>query len=178
MALNKRERNLVFATTVLVVVGVNYLLVAPLWRKWQASRRELATQRREVAGMRDQIARQPQRQKEYDTLRASLGQGQERFTQTSEVLKKLEEVGAGAGILINARRPMAPVDKGVYRELPVQCSFEANTESLVKFLYGLQTGSGFINVEQLQIFPRADNPDILRCDIQIRALATKEGGGA
>ena len=176
--MNKRERILLGATVVMVVLGLNYLLVTPLWRRWRAVQGELKSQRLETDGMQGQIARQPQWQKEYDTLRQSLGHGEQRFSQPSDVLKKIEEVGASAGILINARQPKPAVDKGNYRELPVQCSFEATTEALVKFLYGLQTGAGFINVEQLQIFPRTDNPAILRCDIQIRALAGKTEGPA
>jgi hypothetical protein len=32
-----------------------------------------------------------------------------------------------------------------------------------------------MSIEQLQVSPRPENPGILRCDIQVRALATKQG---
>jgi Tfp pilus assembly protein PilO len=178
MTLNKRERALLIATIAVALVVLNYLLISRLWGPWQRGQQQLAARGRELAGMQAQIARQPQWQQENDTLRQSLGQGEQRFAQPSDVLKKIEEVGAAAGILISSRQPMLAVDKEIYRELPVKCSFDATTESLVKFLYGLQTGSGFINVEQLQVFPRTENPDILRCDIQIRALTGKTEGPA
>jgi len=177
MALKSRERNLLVLTIVLVALGANYLLLAPLWRRWEGLKRDLTKQQKELDGLTENIAQQPRWQQEYDALRKTVGQEQV-FTQTSDVLKKIEEVGATAGILIVTRRPLATVDHGVYRELPVQCSFEASTEALVKFLHGLQTGSGFVNVEQLTVFPRADNPNILRCDIQIRALSGKGAGSS
>jgi Tfp pilus assembly protein PilO len=176
MALNQRERILLGATITVVVVGVTYLLAAPLWRRWQTVGAKLKTQRKEHDAMVAYNAKQPEWQRAYDQLRQQLGQSEQKFTQTSDVLKKIEEVGGAAGILINARRPMPVVDKGVYRELPVQCAFEADTAALVKFLHGLQTASGFVSVEQLTVAPRADNPSILRCDIQIRALAGKTEG--
>jgi len=70
---------------------------------------------------------------------------------------------------------MTEEDKGVYRVLPVQCTVEATTESLVKFLFALQTGAGFMSVEQLTLSPRPENPGILRCEIQVRALSVKQG---
>ena len=70
---------------------------------------------------------------------------------------------------------MPAVEKDVYRELPVQCTFEATIDSLVKFLHGIQSGAGFMSVEQLQVAGRPDNPSILRCDIHVRALASKTG---
>lgn len=176
MKINKREQLLLGVTISLVVLGLTYVLAAPLWRRWNALGGQLRNKQTERKAMADYIAQRPQWEQEYAKLRATLGQSDVRYAQTSDVLKKIEEVGATAGIQINARRPLPMVDQGVYRELPVQCSFEAGTDSLVKFLHALQFGSGFVSVEQLQIYPRADNPGLLRCDIQIRALAGKGDG--
>jgi Tfp pilus assembly protein PilO len=172
MALNKRERLLLVGTIVVVVVVVNYLAITPLIARWQGLGRKLVSQRRELAAARDTIARRPEWQKQYEALGHSLKQS-ESFAQTSEVLKKIEEVGGTSGILIQSRRPMRAEDKDVYRELPVQCTFESTAESLVKFLYGLQTASGFMRVESLNVTAKPDNTSILRSDIQIRALAAK-----
>jgi Tfp pilus assembly protein PilO len=173
MPLNKRERTLLTVTVTAIVLGVNYVLVVPLAGKWKSFGGILATRRRELDSRTETIKRSPEWRKQYDELRHNISEKSARFDQTSDVLKKIDEVGGASGILIQSRRPMQPVDRDVYRELPVQCSFESSTESLVKFLYGLQTGAGLVSVEELRITPRADNPSILRCDIQIRALASK-----
>lgn len=173
MKINKREQLLLGVTITIVVLGLTYVLAAPLARRWNSLGSQLRNKQAEHKAMTDYIAQRPQWEQEYAKLRERLGQSDVRYAQTSDVLKKIEEVGAAAGIQINARRPLPMVDKGVYRELPVQCSFEAGTDSLVKFLHALQFGSGFISVEQLQIYPRTDSPGLLRCDIQIRALAGK-----
>ena len=89
------------------------------------------------------------------------------------MLKKVEEVGAQAGVVISQRRELPKTDRGVYRELPVQCRVEATTESLVKFLYALRTGSGFVSVEQMQVVTQGNNSSVLRCDFVIHALAGK-----
>jgi|YelNatPaOPRAMG01_1025707.scaffolds.fasta_scaffold05891_10 BMFP domain-containing protein YqiC len=178
MALNKRERNLLVATIAILVIGGGYFLLVPLVRAWQRVGADLRNQRRELAQIEATVERAPQWAVEYQELQQSLGQRSEKFTTKLDVMKRIEEIAAATGVVISTRRELLEVDKGLYRELPVAFTLEATTESLVRFLYALQTGSGFMNVEQLQVTGRADNPTILRCDIQIRALAGKTGGPA
>jgi hypothetical protein len=176
MALNKRERLLLVLTISVLVVGGTVFLVVPLIRRWNSVRGDLLNQRRELAAIQATLERAPQWKVDYQELQQRLGQRSEKFTTKVDVLKRIEEIAAANNVIISTRRELLEVDKGLYRELPVAFSFEATTESLVRFLYALQTGSGFMNVEQLQVGGRADNPAILRCDIQIRALAGKTGG--
>jgi Tfp pilus assembly protein PilO len=176
MKITKRERVLLGLTVTVITLGVNYVLVIPLLRSWRATGEKFATQQRELATIRATIQHEEQWRKEYDRLKQSLGAHTESFQETSDVLKKIEEVATGSGVQITSRRTLLEEDKGVYRVLPVQCAVEATTDSLVKFLFALQTGAGFMSVEQLQVSPRPENTGILRCDIQVRALAAKAGG--
>jgi Tfp pilus assembly protein PilO len=173
MALNKRERNLLILTITAVVVGLNYLLVAPLFGKWRTLGRQLAAKQQEFAGMQATVARAPEWRASYDKLGHDL-KSSAIFEASSDVLKKIEEVGGGAGILIRDRRMLRTEEKEAYRELPVQCRFESTTESLVKFLFGIQNAAGFMTVETLSVTSKADNSNILQCDTQVRALAPSE----
>ena len=175
MKITKRERWLLAVTIMAVVVGVNYFLIVPLMRSWGEAGSKFKTQQRELAGITATIAHKPQWQQEYDELRQGLGQRSEGFQRPSDVVKKIEQVASSSGVIVSSRREMAEEDKGVYRVLPVQCTVEATTESLVRFLFALQTGAGFMSVEQLQVSQKSDNPNILRCDIQVHALAGKLG---
>lgn len=175
MALNKRERYLLIFTITVVLVGVNYFLFTWIIGPWQERSRNLEAKRKELAAMKATVARQPQWQQDYDALRHNLNQSSQ-FESISDLLKKLDELTASTGISMQSKRALKSAERDVYREWPVSCTFEATVESLVKFLYGLQTGSGFITVEQLNVSAKPDNPSILRCDnVQIRALAAKEG---
>jgi Tfp pilus assembly protein PilO len=178
MALSKREQKLLTATVVILAVGASYAILAPLLKGWGRAGRSLTAQRRELGVMKSIVQRQPAWEEEYAQLRASLNQAPQRFNAASDVLKKIEEVGAGSGVIISARRSRKEEDRGVYMELPVDCTVEATTESLVRFLYALQTAAGFMRVEQLQVSPKPDNPALLRCDIQVRALSVKAEGPA
>ena len=178
MKITKRERSLLAITITAIVLGLNYLLLVPLARSWTETGTKLGRQRREVAGMKGVIAQGPQWQKEYDELKQSLGQRTERFQRPSDVVKKVEQVAGTSGVIVSTRREMLQEDKGLYLVLPAQFTVEANTDSLVKFLFALQTGAGFVSVEQLRVSPRPENPSILRCDIQVRALSGKLGGSS
>jgi Tfp pilus assembly protein PilO len=177
MALNKRERILLGVTIGSLVVGVSYLLISPLTKAWTSLQRDTTTQQGELRMITATIERKSGWQREYDALRGSLGKTS-KFASPTDVLKKVQEVGTAAGVQIINSSELHSVEKDVYRELPVKCTFEATTESLVKFLHALQTGAGLMSVEQLQVTPRTDNSCILRCDIQVRALSgkTEESG--
>ena len=176
MKITKRERSLLVIIITAIVLGINYFVIVPLVRSWGETGSKLNRQRREVTGMKGVIAQMPQWDKEYKELRQSLGQRTERFEHASDVSSKITQVAGNSGVIVSSRRSLPEEDKGVYRVLPVQCAIEANTESLVKFLFALQTGAGFVSVEQLRVTPRPENPSILRCDIQVRALAGKSEG--
>ena len=175
MAMNKRERNLLVATITLVVVGVNYFLASYLIGKWQPLTGQILTKQRELEGMQATVARKSEWQTSFDDLKHNLKESQA-FETSNDVLKKIQEVGKTAGILLQSSRSLREEPKDVYRELPVQCTFESTIESLVKFLYGVQTAAGFMTVENLSVTSKADNSNILRCDIQVRALASAGGG--
>ena len=162
-------------TITAIVLGINYLLIIPLVRGWGETGTKLVTQQRQLKGVQETIQHKVEWRKEYDQLKEELGQRTERFQHSSDVVKKIQEVASSSGVQINATTQPPEEDKGVYRVLPVKCTIEATTESLVKFLFALQTGAGFMSVEQLSVAPRPENPGVLRCDIQVRALAGKLG---
>ena len=176
MAITKRERNLLVITITAIVLGVNYFVLVPLLRKWRSAGEQLKTQRQQLSLMEATISHEAQWQKQYDELKQSVGQRAQSFQQSSDVAKKILEVAKSTGVQISSSRPMLEEDKGVYRVLPEQLTLEATTDSLVRFLFELQTAAGFVSVEQLQVTPRTESQGILRCDVQVRALTAKPVG--
>ena len=170
MTLRRRERVLLVATASIVAVGGTYLAYRPLLQSYRQSGVTVQNQQRELARSRAIVRHLPEWERNYTELRARLGQQMESFQQMSDVLKKIEEVAAASGVIISTRKSMEERDRGAYRELPVQCRVEATTDSLVKFLFALRTGAGFVSVEKLDILSQP-NSNVLRCDILIHALA-------
>lgn len=176
MAITKRERRLLSLTITAVVAGITIVVLGPLTRQWQTVSRQLVDQGRERDSMRQTIQRSAEWKAEYTKLRGQVTDTPLRYDTPNDVLKKIEELVQASGVIMISQKSMPPQEKGVYRALPVQCTIETNTESLVKFLHALQSGSGFLTVEQLQVSLKPDNTNILRCDIQIHALAGKSEG--
>ena len=174
MQISKRERQLLILTSTVVVVGLNLFLFFPLLARWQKMNLELKAKRQELAKEQATIDRTPEWRRSYEELGRNLKQA-ERFESATDVIKKVDEVGGAAGILTQTKRPMKEEEHEVYHEWAVEYHFETTVESLVKFLHGLQTSSGFMTVEQLNVSAKPDNSGILRGDIQIRALVAKEG---
>ena len=170
MTLNRREQILAGLVLSLFIVAGTWVGVLSLTDRWQTITRKLAARQRELVAIQTAIEHKPEWLRETERLRQGLGQQEQRFEDMSDVIAQLNKAGSASGVLISNRRPLPVVERGTYRELPIQYTFEATTESLVHFLYALQTGTGFMAVEQLQVAPRPDNPSILRGEIQLRAL--------
>lgn len=178
MTLNRREQILITVIAGIVVLGGTWGVGASLAQRWRDTRNQVSTRRRELTAMRVAIGQKSQWQGEVERLRQGLGQQEQALNQMSDLLKRIDEVGAASGIIISSRRPQPVAERGAYRELPLQCAFEATTESLVRFLYALQTGASVISVDQLQVAPRPDNSGILRGEIQLRALTSRAVKGS
>jgi Tfp pilus assembly protein PilO len=175
MALNKRELVLLTATITLTVLGVNYLLLMPLSRRWTLLGNQLKLKRTELQMVEAYVRLTPQRQKDYDELRGKEVQQSGQFRQPSDASNKIEDLGGKAGILIKDRRDLSPTDKVTYLELPVQRNFDATTETLVKFLFAVQNNPEFMTIEELNVTPQGDNAQLLRCVIRLRTLISKAG---
>jgi len=164
-------------TIAVAVVLLNWFLFSKLRDPWQKMNAELNTKRQELTREQMIVGRVPEWRHSYEALGRNLKQS-ERFETSTDVIKKVDEVAAAAGILTQSKRMLNTLkqeEHDVYQEWPVQYNFEATTEPLVKFLYGLQTASGFMTVEQLTVNVKAGSSGILSGIIQIRALAAKEG---
>jgi len=178
MTLNRREQILVSVIAGIVVLGATWGVGVALTQRWRDVRDHVSTCRREVMAMRTAINQKSRWQGEVEQLRRGLGRQEHAIEQMSDLLKRIDEVGAASGLVINSRRPQAVAERGAYRELPLQCAFESTTESLVRFLYALQTGASAISVDQLQVAPRPDNPSVLRGEIQLRAFTSRPAKGS
>jgi Tfp pilus assembly protein PilO len=172
MKMNPRERMLSVLTVLVIVSLGTYVFGGWLHQSFQSARRKTGMQQRELEGIRATLAREPEWQQQYDQLRQSIGTG-EQFSQTSDVLKKIGEMSTQSGVAISGLNPLPPNDRDLYRELPVECSFEASLETLVRFLVALRTSGNLMSIQQLRVAPRLDKPALLRCEIQIRAITGK-----
>jgi type IV pilus assembly protein PilO len=173
VALNKRERGLLIVTGCAVFATINYLWLVPQMRSWDDVQQTLQQRKAQVALMERALENFPQWQAEYAALRQQVRETSDVPASSTEVLKKIEDIAAISGVVVSNRRPRAPIERDVYREFPVDCKVEATIESLTKFLFALQTSSGFMNVEQLSVTPSAGAQGVLNADIVIRALAGK-----
>ena len=162
-------------TISLTALGINYVLLMPLTGRWASVRDQLASKGRDLKEAEAIIQRAPQWHKEYDELRGKAAQ-QTGFQMVSDVGNKIEELRSNSGVLIKSTRNMSVVEKDMYRELPVQCSFDATQEGLVKFLFAIQTSPQFMSIEELQVTPQSGNTQLLRCNMRILALMGKSGG--
>ncbi len=176
MRLNKREQNLLWMVLLLAFGFGNWLLILPLVRSWRDVQSKIGMQQMLRDGMQGVLDRDaPQWRTEYAKLQENLGERASVFVTTADVLKKVEDVGQECGLSVPVKKTLPVIERDVFRELPVQCTIEGSLEGLVKFLHTLQTASGLITVDQIQIFPpRPQEPALLKCDLVVIALASKK----
>ena len=118
MALNKREQMLLMMVVATVIVVGNWILVVPLIQTARNRETAIAQERAKLERVRRTVEVDgPRWRAEYEQLQDSLGERASVFSTTSDVLKKVEDVGTECGLAVPVKKSLAPVERDVYREL-------------------------------------------------------------
>jgi Tfp pilus assembly protein PilO len=94
-------------------------------------------------------------------------------TAVSGLLSHLDRLAASTGLTLIRRDSDRETDQGQVREVTIQCTWEAGLESLVRFLYALQSEADAMEVVQLTITPVPGAADRLRGSLLVKAMFTR-----
>jgi len=162
MKLNQRESRLAVITLVAVLIGLTYWMGEPRYEEWQQNSQEVELLvRRQAAAQRliDQTGDLNQR---LAALREALPRHPRDADVTSQLLRNLQQFADEHGFLLLRREPEPERQIGDLYELAITCTWEGELQSLVHFLYALQSQGAIVDVRQLTITPVQGTPNRLR----------------
>jgi len=169
---SQREKMQIIVAAVVVFVLVSFVIWRPLIRTWRQSSQQHVQKKQRLAIMEAALARQPEYEKKYEELLKTI-HAEDSPSPVPNILAKVQQLATESGVTIRTQQPEAPKEKGGFVEAAVQCSADANIESLVRFLYGVKKAQDLLDVTELKITPTPANPSGLRADFRVASLSVK-----
>ncbi len=178
MKLTSRELILSGITALMVLVGLSYWFGKPRIDNW----RELGANR-EAVERRVQLAERVIGQKGYweerlDALRGKVSAYPPDKDATADYLRILERVAKADNVKLIRRRARKEKSYGKLYELGIDCTWEADLESLIRFLHGLEQENVTMNIDDLTIALISGGKGQLKGDFSLICVYTRDAAPA
>ena len=177
MKISTRETVLGWLTMVVILFGVTCLVGQSRLAEWK----EVGKVK---AGLKDRrvlaehlLDQREQVNKDLDEFRNQIPQHPMGKDVTAELLKTLEKTASDNGLTLLRREPDKEKSVGDLYELSITCSWEAELDPLVRFLYALQVQGAILDIRQLTVTPGSGVPGRLKGNFTVDCAYTRPSSG-
>lgn len=162
MKLSPREMGLGFATLAVLLAAGTWMWAEPRFAALQEVREQKQSSRDIIQRSENLLAREEQWRERVERLRARLPEyaGDERVAST--IMKTLEARAAEAGLDLLKATPEKERPVGELYEITINYRWEGSLNSLVRFLYNLQSKSVNMEIGKLSASPASRPGEKLR----------------
>ena len=177
MKLSSREVGLGITTGALLLFGLTFLVGAPKIKVWQEriETRKAQAQRIEVA--KRLVGDRARWDERLANLHTRLTRYPVAMDVTADYLKILERVAKDNNITLVKRKPKKEKPQGDCYEMPIDCTWEGDLNSLVHFLYALDQENVTMDMENLSVKLVAGGKERLKGNFTLMCIYTREVGG-
>ena len=175
MKLSPRELVLACVTVAVVIVGGTWYFGAPVVDDWQSAiteRQKLGNERREAEHL---IKQRPEWQQRYDEMRGRIPKHGPTDPVTAEMLKTVKRLADQHGVVLSRIEPDKEKITGDLSEVAIECAWDSELESLVRFLYAVQTQGAILDIRQLTIAPAQGAAGRLKGNFSVFFAFSREG---
>jgi len=153
MIFSKRDFSLVMIMLGVLILGLTYLLAEPMISQWrQASAlRERLNRERSIAERI--LGARPEAEEKLTALRSTLPLYGKTEAVGAELLRKVRQLADESQVVTTRITPDLEQNIGDLYEQAIECSWEAELEPLVKFLYAVQIAGATLDIRQMTIAP-------------------------
>jgi hypothetical protein len=155
MKLSRREQVLMLITLAVVLGGLSYGLVAPVFGRWKQLNDEAAALRHEMELNTKIIERRAMWDQRYAERAGEVPRYASRSV-APELLKAVRELAERHGVSLLRIEPGRETQSGELYELSIPCSWEAELEALTRMLFDLQQMENRFDVHSLTVSPQKD----------------------
>lgn len=154
MTMNRREQVLLLVVGATVLYGVTSLLIRPRIDLWKELRNQQALAKAELAADKELVDEEERWRGELTELSSLLPLHPADRRMDVHWLSAMDSYAVAHGLRILRRRVNDEEQIGELYELPIEVSeWEGTLESLVRFLYALQSSDTMLDVRQLLVRP-------------------------
>lgn len=175
--LSTRDKLLLLIAATVIFYGFLVLMFKRQQQEWQTAQRGLKTAEDRVEMQKQVIASRGMWQKRYDDLRDLIPVFSPNQSTDTHWLQIMDSIAQENNVRISRRSIGKETEVGEVTEITLNCpDWEANLESLVKFIYSLERhAKTMIDVRQLYIRTHPQSPGMLRGNFTINCAYMREG---
>jgi hypothetical protein len=153
MIFSKRDYNMVMIMIAVLLIGLTYLLGDPMFRQW----RETATVRDRLDENRAMVQRSLNTRGELEeklvSLRATLPKYGMNEAVGASLLQQVRRLADENRVITTRITPDAEKNIGDLYEQSIECTWEAELEPLVRFLYAVQVAGATLDIRTMTVTP-------------------------
>ncbi len=152
MNMSRRELRLLIATSLIVLAGLSYLLLAHQSAKLAEIRRQHVAAELEYTQNQVELMRRPELLQNLERVRAQLPRHPEGRDVRSDVSRQIQYLARQSGLTITGLTPEQeePLPEMNLNQLSIRCSWNGPPEALVGFLIQLQSLGAVMDVRELR----------------------------
>ncbi len=153
MKLSARELILAAATGAVVLVGGAWYFGAPAVEAWSNARTNLRKTQAEKQLAERLIAQRPEWEERYATLRQRIPQYSATAPVTADMLRTVQRLADEHRVSISRIEPDKEKVIGDLSEVAIDCTWDADLDALIHFLYAVQSHPAILDIRQLTVSP-------------------------
>lgn len=171
-SISKREKVILAITILVIILSAFYVFIfEPLYRQYVSLNQEISMKNVQLTENLRLLKEKnvvKEEFKKYSHLLKARGTDEEEM---ASVLTEIEKIGKSTGIYLNDVKPQKIRDMDFYRVMLVEIRFQADMQTLSKFIYELQNSPFLLKTSRLQISSERKNSSLLDGIIQISKIS-------
>ncbi len=174
MTITRRELVMGEITLAVALFGATAMLARPQIDKWQALKREQAQVQATIDADRELLTTRDRWQGKYDEMKSLLTQFDANQRVDVHWLSLMDSLARKHKVKISRRQVGDEERSGDVYELPIECrEWQGDLDSVVRFLFELQSKGGTLDIRHLLMKP--DDRKVLRGRFTLYCAYTRRG---
>lgn len=163
----KEKVGLSVAFAFLGLAFLDRLLISPLRARFQRLNLQITTAEKELGGDLRNIKQKEFIQEEYEKYHKYIQRSGSDEEEVAQILGEIESLARNSSVYLVDMKPRKPQEIDFYKEYTVEIEAEGRMESLVKFMYQMNTSQQLLRVESLRLSQTKSESTVLKASMLI-----------
>ena len=173
MKVTSREMLLGWMTGLVILVALSVWICSPKINAWKELNKQCGTVKKRIVMAEQLVAQRQQGNMRLDDVAQKLTKYPADEDVTANYLKILENVVKENGVTLSQRRPRKEKKQKDIYQMAVVCTWEADLDSLVHFLYALEKQKVTMDIDDLSVSLVAGGKGRLKGNFALICLYTR-----
>lgn len=175
--LSKREKVIFFVTLFLVFsLIVSRMILNPALSRIETLNKEINEQKERIRESLLMLSRKDGIITEHNEYLPYFEKADTKNEEPISFLKRIESLAKNSSVELLDIKPTLTQERDLIKEYVVGLNCEAPMEKIFNFLYSVESSDQLLSVERINITPKGDETDLVRCSMNVSKVLILPGG--